>query len=114
MVEHHLIPPSALDGSSGRLGAPIKPSRPSTDDLRASLPEDRRALFDALRLWRNRTSQDEGVPAYAVLTNEQLLQVCQDLPTTRAGLQRISGLGKKKLARYADDLLAFLAPEESV
>jgi len=54
------VPPSAPDGSSGKLD---RRRRPSTDDLRAGLAAEARERFDLLRDWRNRTAQDEGVPA---------------------------------------------------
>lgn len=72
VVVYRLVPPSQPDGSSGRLD-PRQPARTSSsDDLRAELAPEVRARFDLLRDWRNRTAQDEGVPAYAVLTNRQI------------------------------------------
>ncbi|MCO5164972.1 MAG: HRDC domain-containing protein [Planctomycetes bacterium] len=119
VVVYRLVAPSRPDGSSGRLDARAHEagarspesgrSAPSTDDLRAGLPPDVRARFDLLRDWRNRMAQDEAVPAYAVLTNKQLLQLAREAPTTRAGVERVQGLGRKKADRYAPAILAITA-----
>lgn len=49
------------------------------------------------------------MPVFLVATNRQLLAVVQARPTSRAALARLSGFGKKKLARFADGLLGVVA-----
>lgn len=118
VVVYRLVPPSHPDGSSGKLepghgqahGQPRDKTAPSATDLRAGLAPEHRARFDLLRDWRNRTAQDEGLPAYAVLTNKQLLAVTRDAPSTRAAPQRVEGLGTRRAERYGHAILAITAP----
>ncbi|MGE0711794.1 MAG: HRDC domain-containing protein [Planctomycetota bacterium] len=115
LLTYQLLPPSALDGRSGRLDrrGQERARRPDADDLRQGLAPDVRERFDRLRDWRNAAARDRGIPPYAVLTNRQLLALAEAAPTTRAGLQRVRGLGKQRVARFGAELLALLAPEAS-
>ena len=55
----------------------------------------------------NRTAHDEGLPAYAVLTNRQLLALIRAAPANTAALLRVEGLGNARAQRVrADRLLA--------
>ena len=105
VVEYRLPRPSAPDGSDGQR----KPHGSiKTDELRASLAPGDRELFDLLRSWRASLAHDEGVPAYAVLTNAQLAAIVRARPQGRGGLLKVPGLGQKKANRYADAILAIL------
>jgi DNA helicase II / ATP-dependent DNA helicase PcrA len=48
------------------------------------------------------------VPAFVVFTDATLQLIAEHRPTTEGGLLRISGIGKAKLERYGDDVLALL------
>ncbi len=115
VVTFRLIPPSAPDGTSGRLDSQgqARARRPSADDLRTRLEPPARERFDLLRDWRSAKSRDEGIPAYSVFTNRQLLALAEQAPRTRAGLQRVRGLGKKKAERYGASVLKVLGVEEA-
>ena len=71
----------------------------------AAPPEDR-ALFEALRQWRNERARRDGRPAYVLFTNAQLMAVAAERPSTRAALQAIEGVGEARVRDYADELLA--------
>ena len=63
-------------------------------DYREILSEEDFALFSKLREWRKRTSEEEAVPVYAILTNEQLSQIVTERAATKSKLQAIPGIGK--------------------
>jgi ATP-dependent DNA helicase RecQ len=65
-----------------------------------------RELFDVLRAFRRRTSQERGVPRYIVFSDATLRDLARRRPTTRDELLTIHGIGAKKVAEYGDDLLA--------
>jgi ATP-dependent DNA helicase RecQ len=65
-----------------------------------------RELFDVLRAFRRRTSQERGVPPYIVFSDATLRDLARHRPTTRDELLTIHGIGAKKVAEYGDDLLA--------
>lgn len=65
-----------------------------------------RELFDVLRAFRRRTSQERGVPPYIVFSDATLRDLARHRPTNRDELLTIHGIGVKKVAEYGDDLLA--------
>lgn len=84
-------------------------------DYRQVLSESDFARFAVLRAWRKAVAEHEGVPVYAVFTNEQLAEIVQRRVTTRAELAAIEGVGPARLERYGAAVLARLgaAPPES-
>jgi superfamily II DNA helicase RecQ len=69
-------------------------------------PLEDRALFEALRRWRNERARRDGRPAYVLFTNAQLLAVAATRPSTQAALQAIEGIGEARVRDYADEVLA--------
>jgi hypothetical protein len=68
-----------------------------------------RATFQALRQWRSRQANDQGVPHYVVLTNRHLLEIVQKRPQSATQLASIHGIGRGKVERYGAELLEILA-----
>ncbi len=68
-------------------------------------PEDF-AIFAKLRDWRKATAEQEGIPVYAVLTNEQLAAIATKRPETTSQLREIEGVGEAKAGKYGDGVLA--------
>lgn len=62
-------------------------------------PEDF-ALFAKLRDWRKATAEQEGIPVYAVLTNEQLAAITTKRPGSISQLREVEGIGEAKAGRY--------------
>jgi len=78
---------------------------------RAPLPEvdgEAAGRASALRGWRLRRAQADGVPAYVVLNDRHLLGIAAAAPTTMVELARCDGIGPTKLERYGEDILATL------
>jgi ATP-dependent DNA helicase RecQ len=62
-------------------------------------------LFEALRSWRSRAAKAQGVPPYVIFHDRTLAEIAAVRPGSRAALERISGVGEGKLARYGDAVL---------
>jgi len=62
-----------------------------------------------LRDWRKAAAERDGVPVYAVLTNEQLAGIAAKRPESLAGLKEIEGLGDAKAGKYGAEVLAVVA-----
>ena len=77
-------------------------------DCPASYDEE---LYERLREWRRARAADDGVPAYVVFTDATLQLVAEHRPTTPDGLLRISGIGRAKAEKYADEVLAVVGAE---
>lgn len=68
--------------------------------------------FDAyvqLRDLRKELSESQGVPPYALFTNEQLAEMVQQRVSTKAALQAIRGVGKSRVDKYGEPFLQKLA-----
>jgi len=77
-------------------------------DYRELLGAEEFALYDKLRSARKQAAEAEGLPTYAVFTNEQLAAMVQQRMTTAAALQAIDGIGEGRIARYGETFLALL------
>jgi ATP-dependent DNA helicase RecQ len=62
-------------------------------------------LYAALRSWRARAAKAQGVPPYVIFHDRTLAELAAARPASRAALERISGVGESKLARYGDAVL---------
>lgn len=65
-------------------------------------------LFERLRAWRRDEAHRREVPAYRVMTDRVLRQVCADRPPDVAALAAIPGVGERTLAESGPGLLAAL------
>jgi len=77
-------------------------------DYREILKPEEFELFSRLRDWRKGVAEKEGVPVYAVLTNEQLAQVVQGKRATKVDLKEIDGIGEARVEKYGESLLRVL------
>ena len=81
-----------LDGGASPAGA--KPGDSRRVDYREQLDPETFKLFAALRDWRKEAAARDGVPVYAVLSNEQLALVARRRCASLADLQRVEGVGQ--------------------
>jgi ATP-dependent DNA helicase RecQ len=68
-------------------------------------------LFDALRAWRKREAEIQGLPAYMIFSNETLASIATTRPRDAEDLAMIPGVGRSKLERYADGVLRVVKEE---
>ena len=64
------------------------------------------ALYEQLRAWRTTQAGEQSVPAYVIFTDATLQGIAESRPQDVAALSKIPGIGKVKLDRYAEDVLA--------
>lgn len=76
-------------------------------DWREQLSADEFEVFAQLRALRKAVAEREGLPPYAVFTNEQLAAMVRQRVTSAAALGQIDGIGPARVERYAP---LFLAP----
>lgn len=69
-------------------------------------------LFQALREWRKRVADEQGVPPFIVFGDQTLRHLAMAKPKTTAELLQVSGVGEKKLASYGEMLLQVIAEFE--
>lgn len=84
-------------------------NRPGRIDYKKVLPPDDFALFAKIREWRNQTATGDGIPMYAVMTNDQLAAIAQARPDTLDAFKKIEGIGAARSEKYADAVLRMVA-----
>jgi len=82
-------------GSSGRQAPP--PGGEANSELR-----------EYLREWRRVTAKEQSMPAYVVLHDSSLDEICRLQPTSTAELLAITGIGERKAQLYGPAILSAL------
>jgi ATP-dependent DNA helicase RecQ len=65
-------------------------------------------LREYLREWRRNTAKEQGMPAYVVLHDTTLEEICRIRPSSIAELRRITGIGERKAELYGQQILGLL------
>jgi len=84
-------------------GSAGKPARVS-----AALPDFDPELHEFLREWRRRTAKDLGLPAFLVMHDTTLEEICRKQPASIPQLRSISGIGVRKAETYGIKILEAL------
>ena len=69
-------------------------------------------LFSKLREVRKKLADDNGLPVYAVCTNEQLAEVAKRKPKTLSECMKIEGIGQSKAEKFAPAMLECIKSEK--
>jgi ATP-dependent DNA helicase RecQ len=102
-------PRHAKLAASGALPQPIaapssRQQKPSPGAARGVDPE----LREHLREWRRGTAKQLGVPAFVVLHDTTLDEICRLQPASLAALLEVPGIGERKLEVYGRRILEAL------
>jgi len=68
-------------------------------------PSVDRELNEFLREWRRNTAKENGIPAFVVLHDSALEDLCLVEPSNLQELRRVSGFGDKKVQMYGKQIL---------
>jgi superfamily II DNA helicase RecQ len=82
-------------------------------DYREVLSEVDFATFAKLRNLRKDLADREGIPAYALFTNEHLAEMVQRRVRNITGLKEIEGVGEARAAKYGAAFLRLLCADEA-
>ncbi|MBK8473088.1 MAG: HRDC domain-containing protein [Sphingobacteriales bacterium] len=83
----------------------IEAGRSGKIDYRETLNEAAFKKFSRFREIRKQLAAEDGVPAYAVFTDEELANLSQLAALDLKGLKSIKGIGDKKADRYGAKML---------
>lgn len=100
---------SWVDGETAATAAASdgKGRKPKVDYKEVLSPPDF-AVFAAMRDLRKQLAEAEGVPAYALFTNEQLAEMARLRAQSAEALAGIDGVGKGRVERYGAPFLKVL------
>ncbi|MCK5530170.1 MAG: HRDC domain-containing protein, partial [Halopseudomonas aestusnigri] len=73
------------------------------------IAEADRALWESLRTLRKQLADAHGVPPYVIFTDNTLVDMLRQRPTTLQDMALVSGVGSHKLERYGADFIQVLA-----
>ena len=90
-----------LDGSDKSSVEQIK----SKVDYKEILSAEDFTLFSKLREIRKKLAEENGLPVYAVCTNEQLAEIAKRRPKNLTECMQIEGIGQGKANKYVPSLL---------
>ena len=96
-VEAGTAVPAARGARSSRTSAE-RPVAPVNGELR-----------DYLRVWRRETARKLDIPAFVVMHDTSLEELCRAMPDSLAGIRRVPGFGERKTAAYGDQILAVIS-----
>ncbi len=86
----------------------LTPGRRGKIDYREVLSAEQFALFARLRKLRKELAEREGVPPYALFTNEQLAAMVQQGARALEDLRAIPGVGPARVEKYGAAFLYIL------
>jgi len=97
-----------LQGGSGEETGEAKTGRKGKDYKEILPPEDF-AIYSQLREWRKARAEQEQVPVYTILTNEQLARIAGMRPDNLTALKEIEGIGEARIGKYGSEILVILS-----
>ena len=71
------------------------------------------SLFSKLREIRKKLAEENGLPVYAVCTNEQLAEIAKRRPKNLIECMKIEGIGQGKAEKYVPALLVCVNGEDN-
>ncbi len=86
---------------------PVAAGAPATEAPATEAGYDA-ALFQQLRRWRKQLADERGLPPYVIFSDRTLEEMATYFPHTPADLERIHGVGQRKLEQYADVVLPII------
>jgi ATP-dependent DNA helicase RecQ len=98
--------PPAPGGQVSSRTAGVSAARPAS---LAALGEGNSELREYLRLWRRDVARSRGLPAFAVMHDTSLEELCRYMPDSLAALRRIHGFGERKTETFGREIIAVIS-----
>jgi ATP-dependent DNA helicase RecQ len=114
-LKEEIVSARPLEARSRRSASESRPSyytpklgsdKPRTRPLLAA--EANPALAEYLREWRRSMARENKVPAYIILHDSTLEELCRQRPSNLAQLKQVPGIGEKKADVYGAEILQVL------
>ncbi len=86
-------------------------SRKQKIDYRNVLDSKTFAVYAALRNTRKELAHAEGIPAYVIMTNEQMAELARLCPENLVELSTIDGFGEGRIKKYGQQFIDCLHSE---
>jgi len=80
-------------------------------DYREVLDDATFKKFSTMRALRKKIAADDGIPAFAVFTDEELAELAKLDTLTKGNMLSIKGIGDKKIEKFADLFIEEMKPK---
>lgn len=98
--------PDWLTMASGRSAVRRAATAPAVSKPAGPEAQTDSDLREYLREWRRTTARQQGVPAFVVLHDTSLDEICRVQPASLAQLRTITGIGERKADLYGEQILS--------
>jgi ATP-dependent DNA helicase RecQ len=102
-----ITPPAMRPAASANLPM-ARPSFAASLEAAAPLGEPDHELREHLREWRRKLATEKGIPAFIIMHDRSLDDICRVQPRSTAELLDVFGFGERKVAAYGEQVLAAL------
>ena len=85
------------------------PASPQPRRTNLQVPDHDTALLELLKEWRRDLAKRTAVPAFMILTDATLLDLCIKQPISLSSLRAVTGIGERKADQFGQEILAVLA-----
>jgi ATP-dependent DNA helicase RecQ len=99
--------PDWLSVKTGKSKTPPRAESPRPEKTAGAEPPDTE-LVEYLREWRREVARRNGTPAFMVMSDATLLDLCRKRPWNMEELMRVTGIGAKKAELYGKEIFAGL------
>ncbi len=87
----------------------LKPnSNKNNSTPQEALSEEELIIYNKLKEWRTEKARDSQLPPYVIFHNAHLVSIAKHKPNTFEDFDNIEGLGKAKVEKYGNEVLAVL------
>ncbi len=86
--------------------ARLRTSRPAPQP---GVSEGNNELREYLRVWRRDVARKQGIPAFTVMHDTSLDELCRVMPESVAALRSVYGFGERKTETYGREILAAIS-----
>lgn len=107
-VPHLTLVLSLGDAPFNDVGERYKGGRVNVPDPAEDLDDAQKAVYRALKVWRNEKAKEEARPAYAIARNVQLAELVRSRPSSLAAIKEIEGFGGAFCERYGKEVLSLI------
>lgn len=84
---------------------PVSVAQPSRQIEPTAAPDFDPELREYLRQWRSAVATQENVPAFVVMHDTSLAEICRKRPSSLAEIRGVSGFGERKTEHYGQQIL---------
>jgi ATP-dependent DNA helicase RecQ len=93
---------TAVDRQASAAAGKPRSVRPS---VHSSVPETNSELREYLRTWRREVAKRQGIPAFTVMHDTSLDELCRVMPESLAAIRQVYGFGERKTESYGREIL---------